>query len=147
RELKVWLRLKHQTIVPLLGFAYVNSSSKFPALVSQWMPSGTLSVYLKETTIITAFAKVKGVAAGLDYLQSMNVVHGDLHPGNVLIDGSGNPCLADFGLATIEGEADLQLNPTTVECNFDSRWRAPEVLGLECNPQKPTFSSDVYSFG
>ncbi|KAG2052402.1 kinase-like protein, partial [Suillus hirtellus] len=116
------------------------------------MPSGTLSVYLKEATIMTAFAKValvKGVAAGLDYLQSMNVVHGDLHPGNVLIDGSGNPCLTDFGLATIEGEVDLELNSTTVERSFNSRWRAPEVLGVEseCNPQKPTFMSDIYSFG
>ncbi|KAG1870428.1 kinase-like domain-containing protein [Suillus tomentosus] len=152
RELKVWLRLKHQTIVPLLGFAYVNFPSKSPALVSRWMSCGTLSTYLEEATTITASAKVslvKGVAAGLEYLQSMNVVHGDLHPGNVLIDDSGNPCLTDFGLATIEGEVDLQLNSTTVERSFNSRWRAPEVLGLEleCNPQKPTFMSDIYSFG
>ncbi|KAG1799820.1 kinase-like domain-containing protein [Suillus plorans] len=151
RELKVWLRLKNTTIVPLLGFACVEYKSKFPALVSQWMPFGTLFVYLTKATI-TAFAKValvKGVASGLDYLQSVDVVHGDLHPGNVLIDGSGNPCLTDFGLATIEGEVDMQLTSTTVQRSFDSRWRAPEVLGVEseCNPQKPTFMSDIYSFG
>ncbi|KAG1720688.1 uncharacterized protein EDB91DRAFT_324365 [Suillus paluster] len=68
RELKVWLRLKHPTIVPLLGTA--NVDSPFPALVSQWMISGTLYVYLKETTTLTASAKVQlanGVAEGLKY--------------------------------------------------------------------------------
>ncbi|KAG1851144.1 hypothetical protein F4604DRAFT_1308541 [Suillus subluteus] len=40
RELLVWLRLKHSTIVPLLGTAKVESP--FPALISQWMSSGTL---------------------------------------------------------------------------------------------------------
>lgn len=147
RELKVWLRLKHPTIVPLLGIANVNSP--LPALVSQWMPSGTLCTYLKEATLTTSarVRLVKGVADGLNYLQSMNVVHGDLHPGNVLIDSSGNPCLTDFGLATIEGEGELQLNSTTRERSFNSRWRAPEVIGLEYDPERPTFMSDIYSFG
>ncbi|KAG1807741.1 hypothetical protein EV424DRAFT_1426792 [Suillus variegatus] len=70
RELKVWLRLRNPAIVPLLGIAYVNSPFKSLALISKWMPSGTLFVYLKEATTITASAKValvKGVAAGLDY--------------------------------------------------------------------------------
>ncbi|KAG1727625.1 kinase-like domain-containing protein [Suillus lakei] len=81
RELEVWLRLsKHPTIVPLLGIAYVESP--LPALISQWMPSGTLHMYLEQGTI-TGSAKVElvmGVADGLKYLHSENVVHGDLHP-------------------------------------------------------------------
>ncbi|KAG2358306.1 kinase-like domain-containing protein [Suillus spraguei] len=147
RELKVWLRLKHPTIVPLLGI--VNVEFPLPALVSQWMPLGTLCIYLEEATL-TASAKdglAKGIADGLNYLESMKVVHGDLHPGNVLIDGSGNPCLTDFGLATIAGEEELQWNSTTAERTFNSRWRAPEVLGLEYDPEKPTFMSDIYSLG
>ncbi|KAG1831662.1 kinase-like domain-containing protein [Suillus subalutaceus] len=148
RELKVWLRLKHPTIVPLLGIAYVDPP--LPALVSQWMSSGTLYIYLEEATTITVSTKVrlaKGIVDGLNYLHSENVVHGDLHPGNVLIDGSGNPCLIDFGLATVEGEAELQLNTTTAERSFNSRWRAPEVIGIERGPERPNFKSDVYSFG
>ncbi|KAG1878198.1 kinase-like domain-containing protein [Suillus subluteus] len=81
RELKVWLRLsKHPTIVPLLGIAHVGSL--FPALISQWMPSGTLYMYLEQGTI-SASARVElviGVAEGLKYLHSENVVHGDLQP-------------------------------------------------------------------
>ncbi|KAG2153880.1 kinase-like domain-containing protein [Suillus clintonianus] len=147
RELKVWLRLEHRTIVPLLGIAHVESP--LPALVSQWMSSGTLCVYLEKATL-TVSAKgglVKGVADGLDYLHSMNVIHGDLHPGNVLIDDSGNPCLTDFGLAAIEGEGELQLSSTTAAHSLNPRWRAPEVIGVENDPENPTFMSDIYSFG
>ncbi|KAG1733597.1 uncharacterized protein EDB91DRAFT_631951 [Suillus paluster] len=88
-----------------------------------------------------------GVADGLNYLHSENVVHGDLHPANVLIDGSGNPRLTDFGLATVVGNVELQLNSTTAERSFNHRWRAPEVIGIERDPERPTFKSDIYSFG
>ncbi|KAG2755326.1 kinase-like protein, partial [Suillus brevipes Sb2] len=150
REFVVWLRLKHYTIVPLLGIAHVESP--FPALISQWMPSGTLCMYLEQGTI-TISARVElaspGIADGLKYLHSESVVHGDLHPGNVLIDSSGSPRLTDFGLATIVGDEDLQLSKSTAYRNLDSRWRAPEVLGMndKANPERPTFESDIYSFG
>ncbi|KAG2342555.1 kinase-like protein [Suillus weaverae] len=150
RELEVWLKLsKHPTIVPLLGIAQVGFP--LPVLVSQWMPSGTLYVYLKRATI-TASNKVelvKGVANGLEYLHSENVVHGDLHPGNVLIDDSGNPRLTDFGLATVAGNAELQLSVTSATCNLSPRWRAPEIIGVdpEEGPVRPNFKSDIYSFG
>jgi hypothetical protein len=67
--------------------------------------------------------------------------------GNVLIDGSGNPCLTDFGLATVAGDAELQWTTLTTERIFHSRWRAPEVIGIKNDPERPTFKSDIYSFG
>jgi serine/threonine protein kinase len=65
----------------------------------------------------------------------------------VLIDGSGNPCLTDFGLATVVGDTELQWTTMTASHNLDSRWRAPEVIGIDDEPERPTFQSDIYSFG
>ncbi|KAG1878182.1 kinase-like domain-containing protein, partial [Suillus subluteus] len=167
RELLVWLRLKHSTIVPLLGTAKVESP--FPALISQWMSSGTLYMYLEQVTATIStkielvsplftkitFAKCSsilcykaiGVADGLNYLHSENIIHGDLHPANVLIDDSGNPRLTDFGLATVAGDTELQLSMTTATRTLDSRWRAPEIVGIERDPEKPSFKSDIYALG
>lgn len=82
-------------------------------------------------------------------MHSNKVVHGDLHPANVLIDSSGNPCLTDFGLAIVVGDAELQLSKTTMTRSLDPRWRAPEVIGIDsgADPVRPNFESDVYSFG
>jgi serine/threonine protein kinase len=66
---------------------------------------------------------------------------------NVLIDDSGNPRLTGFNLATVVGDPELQLTMTTVDHSFDIRWRAPELIGVDCDPEMPTFESDLYSFG
>ncbi|KAJ8580210.1 kinase-like protein [Rhizopogon salebrosus TDB-379] len=149
RELRVWLRLNHPTIVPLLGIAYIDPL--FPAFVSQWMSSGTLYTYLHKQASISTSARrllIRDVADGLNYLHSENVVHGDLHPANILIDSLGNLRLTDFGLATVVEDPELQLSTTTLGSDFDSRWRAPEVIAIDHDDsERPTFKSDIYSFG
>jgi len=63
RELDVWLRLKHSTIVPLLGTAQVESP--LLALVSQWMSCGTLVKYLDEQAMIITPSIRIGLASRL----------------------------------------------------------------------------------
>ncbi|KAG2052397.1 kinase-like protein [Suillus hirtellus] len=152
REVAVWLKLsKSAYIVPLLDIANLSPES-LPALVSEWMPSGTLDQYLQkdDKTLAARVELSKGVAGGVNYLRLEEVVHGDLHPpqGNVLIDREGNPRLTDFGLAIVVGEPKLQWGTTTAAVELNARWRAPEVLGIEREvAAKPTFMSDIYSLG
>ncbi|KAG2153678.1 kinase-like domain-containing protein [Suillus bovinus] len=149
REVAVWLKLsKSDYVVPLLDIANLSPES-LPALVSEWMPSGTLDQYLQKDakTLAARVELSKGVAGGVNYLRLEKVVHGDLHPGNVLIDREGNPRLTDFGLAIVVGEPELQWGTTTAALELNARWRAPEVLGIEREVAKPTFMSDIYSLG
>jgi translation initiation factor 2-alpha kinase 4 len=43
---------------------------------------------------------IRQVVEALVYIHSRNLIHRDLKPGNVFIDGEGNVRLGDFGLAT-----------------------------------------------
>ncbi len=54
---------------------------------------------------------LRTIAEAVDYAHSLGVLHLDLKPANVLIDGEGQPKIADFGLARrLESEHDSLAN-------------------------------------
>lgn len=151
RELKVWLRLRHDNIVPLYGT--VSGFGQFVALVCPWYDNGSLSSYLEShgenLSIINRFQLLSDISAGLQYLHSCSVVHGDLTGSNVLISSDGRAHLSDFGLSVIVAEF-AGTSYFTSALNGTVRWIAPELLAI---PEEegaitiPTSNSDVYSFG
>ncbi|KAF8839130.1 kinase-like protein [Paxillus ammoniavirescens] len=80
REVRTWLNLDHINILPLFGTTM--NFGQFPAMVSPWLENGALTSYLErlDGNLKTAerLALVGDVAAGLKYLHSRFIVHGDL---------------------------------------------------------------------
>ena len=76
-------------------------------LVTEYMQGGDLSCALKRNRHITSWYQqgrliVLGIARGLVYLHSNNVVWWDCKPGNVLLDHTKVIAkIADFGLAKV----------------------------------------------
>ncbi|KAF7336031.1 hypothetical protein MSAN_02316800 [Mycena sanguinolenta] len=64
------------------------------------------------------------IAQGLEYLHSMDVVHGDLRGNNILITDEGSACLSDFGLATSIADADSTITSSSNRAG-SSQWFAP----------------------
>ncbi|KZV27374.1 hypothetical protein F511_02483 [Dorcoceras hygrometricum] len=111
--------------------------------VEEWSPS------IGQAIEITLY-----LAKALQYLHNLGIVHRDVKPGNILLDESFHPHLADFGLA--EHKNNLEKVPTAdwksgkPTGGFHKRnmvgtliYMAPEVLRKEIHTEK----SDVYSFG
>lgn len=91
---------------------------------------------------------ILGAAAGLEYLHSKDVVHGDLKVQNVLIDKQGNACICDFGISRLLGSRGF-----TTSSVGTAPYMAPELFfvidaidQIKTTP-KTTKESDVYSFG
>ncbi|KAG1728736.1 kinase-like protein [Suillus paluster] len=151
RELKVWSRLRHDNVVPLYGT--VSGFGPFVALVCPWYDKGSLSCYLEslgETlSMINRFQLLGDVSAGLQYLHSCSVVHGDLTGSNVLISSDGRAHLSDFGLSVIVVEF-VGTSYFTSALSGTVRWTAPELLAIPEEDSAtiiPTSQSDIYSFG
>lgn len=79
---------------------------------------------------------LRRVLRGLDRLHSMNFLHSDIKPANVMVDRLGNVKIVDFGRAVIEGEKLSFLLGSPM-------YMAPEThLG-----KKVGIQSDLYSVG
>ncbi|KAG2134525.1 kinase-like domain-containing protein [Suillus clintonianus] len=125
REIRIWATLKHQYVLPLHGT--VEEFGPFRALVSPWIPNGTLDSYLKANKTLSMMGRLlllKQIAEGLQYLHDQNVIHGDLASNNVLVADDGSPRLADFGISNIM----VQSSPTFSFHIGAIRWVAPELL-------------------
>jgi serine/threonine protein kinase/formylglycine-generating enzyme required for sulfatase activity len=94
--------LDHPNLIPVHD---VGSSEDFPCfVVSQYIEGSTLAEKLREgrPSLSVAIPVVITVAETLHYAHRKGVVHRDVKPGNILIDASGKPFVADFGLAIKE---------------------------------------------
>jgi serine/threonine protein kinase len=134
REAKLWRSLSHPNVLPFLGLCC--DLERPLAMVSPWMSQGNIVECLRISPNTNRIKLLSEIAIGLAYLHSVPVVHGDLKGSNVLINSSGEPCIADFGLARII-DKQSSFGGTT-------RWTAPELLHdgeLLASP-----ATDVYSF-
>ncbi|KAG1718022.1 kinase-like domain-containing protein [Suillus lakei] len=144
--------LRHNNIVPLWGIATgFGRMPELRCLVSPWMPNGTLTAYLtsnhNDLTVLDRSRMLEDVSAGLRYLHSESVMHGDITGANILIDRRGHARLIDFGLSTIVQPlshlAISSIRPGAI------RYAAPELV-LQDNAGAlpvPLEKADIYSFG
>ncbi len=83
-----------------------------------------------------------GVASGLDTAHSMNVIHRDVKPSNLVIDASRAIRLLDFGLARLEGVTSLTMSGDIVGT---PSYMSPE----QASPREMPIDhrTDIYSLG
>ncbi|KAJ7222800.1 kinase-like domain-containing protein, partial [Mycena rebaudengoi] len=153
REVKVWWRLEHPNVIPLLGVSFDHGEHM--SMVCPWMEGDTLSHYLRNHAGTLVMEKklqlLNDIADGLQYLHNNHIVHGDLTTANVLLDAKYNAVLSDFGMSFVVDEfAGTAYMTTMIAGGGSLRWGAPELFaGWEETKFRPVkgYESDIYSFG
>lgn len=150
REAKV-MQANHENIVRLYGLVQFDSGI---GLVMEYMHGGELLSLLdsKDVPLTWPFRLrvCNEISSGLAYLHGMvvndkNIIHGDLKPANVLLDGDCHAKLADFGSSTVASVTSTAKNMSTQAQAFTPAYCAPEVFENPFYTAKP--SSDMFSFG
>jgi serine/threonine protein kinase/formylglycine-generating enzyme required for sulfatase activity len=101
-EARTVASLDHPNIVPVYDF---GSTEEFPCfVVSKYIDGTNLAKRLKQTrlSLDETVALTATVAEALHHAHTQLLVHRDIKPANILLDRSGKPFVADFGLALRE---------------------------------------------
>lgn len=139
-EARVLARLDHANILPVYDSGRAADGRCF--LVSKWIEGSTLRERLDQGRLPhrEAARMVADVARALHHAHEAGIIHRDVKPSNILLDGSGRPIVSDFGLALRETDC---ARVTTVAGTF--AYMSPEQARgeghlVDCR-------SDVFSLG
>ena len=120
-------------------FDYVEAPGQGAAIVMELVDGVSLHELITRqgpATPESAIAVLKGSLLGLAAAHSVNIVHRDYKPENVLVDGAGNSKLSDFGVAVKAGRR--------VPSAGTPLYMAPEQWDDSDNV---TDRADIYSLG
>ena len=104
REIEAMRTVPHPSIVPITD---AGSDQGLPFAVMTFLPGGSLADYRRRGETGNGsrnppgmlFCWLREVATALDYIHDRGMIHRDIKPGNIFLDGFLRPFLGDFGIA------------------------------------------------
>ncbi|KAJ8537925.1 hypothetical protein K7X08_014465 [Anisodus acutangulus] len=145
KEVKELGKIHHPNVVALQGYYWTPS---LQLLIYEFIAGGNLYEHIHEGSSKNLlswnerFNVVLGTAKGLANLHQMNIIHYNLKSSNILIDSSGDPKVADYGLARLLPMLDRYVLSSKIQSALG--YMAPEFA---CKTVKITEKCDVYGFG
>jgi serine/threonine protein kinase len=142
REAHALASLTHPNIVSILDYGEHNDA---PYLVMPYLPGGTLKQKLTNANVLPYQQAVRlliPIAQALAHAHKKGILHRDVKPANILIAGTGDPLLSDFGVAKmLDSEETRELTGTGVGIG------TPDYMAPEQGMGQADERADIYALG
>ncbi|MFO0660876.1 MAG: serine/threonine-protein kinase [Polyangiaceae bacterium] len=109
REARVMARLSHPGIVSFYDYGETAQGAHF--IVMERIEGESLERWMERKGTVSksdAVGIAKQLLSALEIVHRAGVVHRDIKPSNILITPEGRVKLVDFGVASVEGETDVE---------------------------------------
>ena len=143
KEARNLAKFHHPNIVSVIDVFEDNDTAYY---VMEYHSGGSLADKVKNGPLAEpdAVRYIRQAAAALEYIHSMQVMHLDVKPANILLDNIGNAVLIDFGLAKQYDNDGRQTSTTPVG---QSHGYAPMEQYKNGGVSEFSPVSDIYSLG
>ena len=145
REITLIAQFRHPHIISIFDSGITEDGRKY--YVMDYVPGLHLDKYvldqdlsLEETLDLFAV-----ICDAVQYAHRRGVMHRDLKPLNIIVDGHGNPRILDFGLARSVASSGDSVVSLQSQLLGTVRYMSPEQTGG--NPERIDTRTDVYSLG
>ncbi len=143
REARTMARLDHPNIMRVYD---VGHREGINYLVMEFVDGVTLRQTMAGGGLMPeeALSMVPRICGALQYAHDQGVVHRDIKPENILLNRSGAPKIADFGLALLTGPSTETRLTQTAQVMGTPQYMAPEQIE---HPGDVDHRADIYSLG
>jgi serine/threonine protein kinase len=144
-------RLQHPAIAQIYDAGtHGDGAGAVPYFVMEYVPGATTITHFADDRNLSIKQRVElfaKVCDGVQHGHQKGVIHRDLKPQNVLVDGSGQPKIIDFGVARA---TDSDIAVTTMRADYRELIGTLQYMSPEqCtgDPRQIDTRTDVYSLG
>ncbi len=144
REARTSAQLEHPHIVPIYKVGGYKNEVLY--IVMRCVDGPSVRQLLERhqrLSVVDAARIARQVADALGYAHTRGIVHRDVKPDNVLVDGSGHVLVTDFGIAKAAQEASASQLTTEGMVVGTPHYMSPEQATGERVDQR----SDIYALG
>lgn len=147
-EVEILARCHHPNVIAVKG-VFFDGGSAFT--VMPYFTRGTLKSALLDSQESVSWGVIQDLfrqlVSGVAYLHEQGVVHANLDPSAVFLNGQYSPVITDFRIALPRDVSAAESSPISFASAFDWEQKrcAPELL--ERSEARPTCASDMWSLG
>lgn len=141
-EARAAAKLTHANIVQIYE---VGQSEGIHYIAQEYVPGQNLKQVLTRRgslEIAATIGVIRQVAAALQKASEQGIVHRDIKPENIMLTPDGDVKVADFGLARVASDAELNLTQLGMTMGSPLYMSPEQAEGRAADPR-----SDLYSFG
>ncbi|HTL03529.1 MAG TPA: TonB family protein [Vicinamibacterales bacterium] len=144
QEARVVAALEHPNIVPIYASGIDQG---IPWMSMRLLTGGTIGSLLEQgrPDAVRIVRLLRSVASALDHAHARGIVHRDVKPTNILLDGADGACVGDFGLAYVL-ELSSRMTPAGL-LTGTPEYMAPEhALGKEADHRCDIYSLAIVAY-
>lgn len=153
REISLMSLMNHPSILKFIGYSPTDfNGNPHPTIITELAINKSLFDMIEteksgsppaEWNDTTKLIIIYGIASGMSYLHSNQIIHRDLKTKNILLNEFFHPLISDFGLSKTKAFISKSMNLKSGSgIKGTIKYMAPEIF----SDGKYSYASDVYAF-